>query len=109
MKLTGLLRKLLEAFGIPRHDVPAEAEAECARLQRAGTVDAVWSDDGDTLMFGCALLLWHLYEDKGGKSAKSHTHVRLYCANNIWKQRRLDKNALVLLAVISRGDHATRA
>jgi hypothetical protein len=36
---------MLRCFGIPFHEAPgeAEAEAECARLQILGLVDAVWS------------------------------------------------------------------
>ena len=107
LKLVGLLRDLLEVFGIPRYEAPAEAEAECARLQRAGLVDAVWSDDGDTLMFGSTILIRDFYEDKGGKSAKSETHIRLYRADKIWNQCQLDSKALVLFAILSGGDYAT--
>ena len=82
-KLTELLRGPFEVLGIPRYGAPAEAEAECARLQRAGLVDAVWSDDGDTLMFGCSLLIRDLYEDKSGKSTKNDTHIRVYRASQI--------------------------
>jgi Holliday junction resolvase YEN1 len=48
---TQLLCQLLDHLKVPRHHAPAEAEAECARMQQLGIVDAVWSDDGDTLMF----------------------------------------------------------
>lgn len=52
-----LLKKLLDCFGIPHHEAPGEAEAECARLQQLGIVDAVFSQDSDTLMFGCSFLV----------------------------------------------------
>jgi Holliday junction resolvase YEN1 len=48
-----LLKEMLRAFGIPYHEVPGEAEAECARMQALGMVDVVWSQDSDCLMFGC--------------------------------------------------------
>jgi len=42
-----LLKEMLRCFGIPYHEAPGEAEAECARLQILGLVDAVWSQDSD--------------------------------------------------------------
>jgi hypothetical protein len=52
-----LLKGMLRCFGIPFHEAPGEAGAECARLQILGLVDAVWSQDSDCLMFGCTLWL----------------------------------------------------
>lgn len=47
-----LLQQLLDHLKIARHQAPEEAEAECAKMQALGAVDAVWSDDSDTFMFG---------------------------------------------------------
>ncbi|KAG9716055.1 hypothetical protein KCU63_g23546, partial [Aureobasidium melanogenum] len=44
-----LAKQLLKHFGFPLHYAPGEAEAECALLQREGIVDAVLSEDVDTL------------------------------------------------------------
>ncbi|KAI7127111.1 hypothetical protein KC337_g9378, partial [Hortaea werneckii] len=52
-----LAKQLLKQFGFPWHVAPGEAEAECAVLQREGLVDAVLSEDVDTLMFGCGVTL----------------------------------------------------
>jgi Holliday junction resolvase YEN1 len=52
-----LLKQVLECLGVPYEVAPAEAEAECAELQKFGKVDAVWSGDADALMFGCDLLI----------------------------------------------------
>ncbi|KAF2218635.1 PIN domain-like protein, partial [Elsinoe ampelina] len=38
-----LLKSMLDHFGVQFIVAPGEAEAECARLQRLGIVDAVWS------------------------------------------------------------------
>ena len=51
------LKEMLEAFRIPYHEEPGEAEAECVRLQMLGVVDAVFSQDSDSLMFGCDFLI----------------------------------------------------
>lgn len=50
-----LLKRVLGAFKIPFLDAPGEAEAQCCRMQTAGLVDAVWSQDSDCLMFRCTL------------------------------------------------------
>ncbi|KAI0406367.1 PIN domain-like protein [Xylaria palmicola] len=47
-----LLKELLDQLGVPRHDAPGEAVAECAQLQDLGVVDAVWTDNTDALLFG---------------------------------------------------------
>ncbi|OTA81335.1 hypothetical protein M434DRAFT_51004, partial [Hypoxylon sp. CO27-5] len=52
-----LLKEILFQLSIPHHEAPGEAEAECARLEALGVVDAVWSDDSDTFMFGCTTLI----------------------------------------------------
>ena len=50
-----LLSKTLDALKVPHHRAPGEAEAECAKLQQEGIVDAVWSEDGDTLiLYACS-------------------------------------------------------
>ena len=53
----GLLKEVLDALQTPHHEAPAEAEAECARLQQLGVVDAVFSQESDSLSlkFGCEL------------------------------------------------------
>lgn len=56
-----LSKVLIDLFKFPRHDAPGEAEAECARLQRAGVVDAVMSNDVDALMFGSTLTVMNFY------------------------------------------------
>lgn len=51
------LKHLLQAMGVPVLDAPGEAEATCAALARLGLVDAVVSEDMDTLCFGAPVLL----------------------------------------------------
>ncbi|KAF1355567.1 PIN domain-like protein [Delphinella strobiligena] len=73
-----LLRQVLDVLKVPHHRAPAEAEAECAQLQKLGIVDAVWTDDGDTLMFGATMLIRNFKDEKKGAASKSDTHVRIY-------------------------------
>ncbi|GME25715.1 Flap structure-specific endonuclease [Neofusicoccum parvum] len=101
-----LLRRVLDLLRVPHHRAPAEAEAECARLQQEGIVDAVWSEDSDSLMFGCTFLIRN-YRDKD-KNKKSDTHVRVHRARDILEQKKLDREGLVLFAMLS-GEPQRRA
>lgn len=101
---TRLLRKLLTNLKIRYHEAPGEAEAECARFQEQGIVDAVWSDDGDTLMFGATVLI-RSYKDENSAAAKSKTHVRVYRADKIKRKFGLDRPSLVLFSLLAGGDY----
>jgi flap endonuclease-1 len=49
-------KQLLQAMGIPWVDAPSEGEAQAAVMATEGTVDAVGSQDHDSLLFGAPLL-----------------------------------------------------
>jgi Holliday junction resolvase YEN1 len=88
-------------LGVPHHEAPGEAEAECARLQQEGIVDAVWTDDSDAMMFGATHLIRSHYEGK----KKSTTHIRLFQAQKIKETSGLDREGMVLFAMLSGGDY----
>lgn len=102
-----LTKQLLRLFGFPFHIAPGEAEAECALLQREGIVDAVLSEDVDTLMFGCGITLrnWSSEDSRGNHSP---THVSLYDAQ-VTKNGKsgLDREGMILVALMSGGDYIT--
>ena len=50
-------KQLLDAMGIPWVDAPSEGEAQAAVMAMEGTVDAVASQDHDSLLFGAPLLV----------------------------------------------------
>ena len=102
-ELIRLTHQLLDKLKVPHHRAPGEAEAECARMQALGIVDAVWSDDGDALMFGCGTLIRQHKE--GGKIVKDH--VRIYQADTIREKYDLDSDSLVLFALLAGGDYNT--
>ncbi|CAD0055578.1 unnamed protein product [Aureobasidium pullulans] len=105
-KKIDLLRKTLDHLKIPHHRAPAEAEAECARLNELGIVDAVWTDDGDALMFGAKVLI---KEHREGKTAKkSDNLVRIYRADVIEQKHRINRQGLILFALLSGGDYDTK-
>jgi Holliday junction resolvase YEN1 len=93
----------LKQFGFPWHVAPGEAEAECALLQREGIVDAVLSEDVDTLMFGSGVTLRNWTSDSG--SNKTPTHVNVYKAEDTLKSSGLDGQGMVLVALMSGGDY----
>jgi len=98
-----LAKQLLKQFGMPFHIAPGEAEAECALIQREGIVDAVLSEDVDTLMFGSGITLrnWTPEVNKNG----TPTHVNIYDANKTKRGSGLDREGMILIALMSGGDY----
>jgi Holliday junction resolvase YEN1 len=97
--------QLLKLFGFPSHNAPGEAEAECALLQREGIVDAVLSEDVDTIMFGCGMTLRN-WSSEGPRG--SPTHVSVYDASTTTQGfSGLDREGMVLIALMSGGDYIT--
>ncbi|PIB03176.1 Flap endonuclease GEN 1 [Cercospora beticola] len=97
-----LAKELLRKFGYPWHVAPGEAEAECALLQREGVVDAVLSEDVDTLMFGSGVL-WRSWTAEG--KGKVPTHCTVYRADEVEEKSGLDKEGMILVALMSGGDY----
>lgn len=93
---------MIRLFGLPVLDAPGEAEAECALLQRHGIVDAVLSEDVDTIMFGCTKTLRNWSSE--GKTATAPTHVSLYDTAAV-ANHGLDRQGMVLVALMSGGDY----
>ncbi|UPX15375.1 uncharacterized protein EKO05_0005822 [Ascochyta rabiei] len=98
-----LAKQLLKQFGYPIHLAPGEAEAECALLQREGIVDAVLSEDVDTLMFGSGITIRNWSPEKSGKTP---THVNVYDAVETKNgPSALDREGMILVALMSGGDY----
>ncbi|KAI7686315.1 hypothetical protein KC322_g12778 [Hortaea werneckii] len=109
-----LAKQLLKQFGFPWHVAPGEAEAECAVLQREGLVDAVLSEDVDTLMFGCGVTLrsWNAEgagSGAGGGGTKGNgppTHVSVYREEETRERSGgIDPSGMILVALMSGGDY----
>ncbi|RMZ16521.1 hypothetical protein D0862_01200 [Hortaea werneckii] len=103
-ELVKLLHQLLDHLKVPYHRAPGEAEAECAALEQRGVVDAVWADDGDAFMFGCRTLIKQHKVD--GQRIKDY--VRIYRAETILRECDLDRESLVLFAMLAGGDYDTQ-
>jgi Holliday junction resolvase YEN1 len=88
---------------LPYHVAPGEAEAECALLQREGIVDAVLSEDVDTIMFGSGITMRNWSAEGKGKVP---THINVYDSVKIKNgQARLDREGMILIAMMSGGDY----
>ncbi|KAL2818958.1 hypothetical protein BJX63DRAFT_48823 [Aspergillus granulosus] len=100
-----LSKILIDLFKFPRHEAPGEAEAECARLQMAGVVDAVMSNDVDTLMFGSKNTIMNFSKESGSGSGAA-THVTCYTMNGDASSNvKLDRPGMILFAMLSGGDY----
>ncbi|KAI5862258.1 PIN domain-like protein [Durotheca rogersii] len=101
---SSMAKRLIKLFGFLTHDAPGEAEAECAFLQQTGVVDAVLSEDVDTIMFGstCTLRNW----SSEGVKGKTPTHVSVYDTDYLREGGSgLDREGMVLVALMSGGDY----
>ena len=100
-KEVALFKELLQALGIPYHEAPGEAEAQCAAMAKSGVVDVVWSEDSDTLMFGCPILLRNHMEGRNEKSkTKSKTHVQVHKSSILEEQYGIDQNGMRMFALL---------
>ncbi|CAK7241937.1 MAG: hypothetical protein STHCBS139747_003410 [Sporothrix thermara] len=119
---SAMAKRMIRMFGFYVHEAPGEAEAECALLQQRGVVDAVLSEDVDTLMFGCTRTLrnWSAATNTSsgkGSASSTLTHVSMYeteaaAATSIapetvlrTNESGLDREGLVLVALMSGGDY----
>ena len=99
-----LAKRLIDLFGFIAHDAPGEAEAECALLQQRGVVDAVLSEDVDTIMFGCTRTLRNWTAE--GRGSKTPSHVSVYGVDDEgFKAAGLEREGMVLVALMSGGDY----
>jgi Holliday junction resolvase YEN1 len=111
-------KRLIRACGFQTWQAPGEAEAECAYLQQRGIVDAVLSDDVDTLAFGAM----HVFKNWGalnylGSKTDAHgkklsgqtaaTHTKLFTQARILERKRMTRAGCVLVALMSGGDYDT--
>ncbi|PMD39288.1 PIN domain-like protein [Hyaloscypha variabilis F] len=102
-----LFRDTLTKIGVPWHQAPAEAEAECAKMEVEGIVDGVWSEDGDALAFGCKTLIRFQPKvvsstENGEDVRKSKTQFRIYRLENLENEHPgMDREGFILHAILN--------
>ena len=67
-------------------------------------MDAVLSEDVDTMMFGCSITM-RSWTAEGARGNKSPTHVNLYDAKITKEEKGLDSEGMILVALMSGGDY----
>ncbi|KAI1129821.1 PIN domain-like protein [Nemania abortiva] len=95
-----LLKELLDQLGVPRHDAPGEAAAECVRLQELGVIDAIWTDNTDALMFNGSPTLVQFHKKPEGDQFKNSNTVKVTSATVIREQANLTREWFLMYATL---------
>ncbi|XP_008279075.1 probable flap endonuclease 1 homolog [Stegastes partitus] len=93
--------QLLKHLGVPVIQAPGDAEALCAHLVREGTVDAVASEDMDTLPFGASVLIRQL-------NAKRDSEVIEYSLPKLLEKLQINHKELVDLCILLGCDYCDK-
>ncbi|KAA0719064.1 putative flap endonuclease 1 -like protein [Triplophysa tibetana] len=93
--------RLVELMGVPYIRAPGEAEALCAYLVKSGTVNAVASEDMDTLAFGGTVLLRQL-------NAKRDSEVTEYSLPKLLEALQLTREEFVDLCILLGCDYCEK-
>ena len=102
-----LFRDTLTKMGIAWHPAPAEAEAECAKMEMEGIVDGVWSEDGDSLAFGSKTLIKFQPKvvsstENGEETRKSKTQFKIYRLDDLEAESPgMDREGFILHAILN--------
>ncbi|KAI0513100.1 hypothetical protein F5B22DRAFT_272246 [Xylaria bambusicola] len=95
-----LLKELLDQLGVPRHDAPGEAAAECVRLQELGVIDAIWTDNTDALMFGGSPTLVQFHKKPEGDQFRNSNTVLVSSAARIKERANLTREWFLMYATL---------
>lgn len=102
-------QQLLTHLGIPCLQAPSEAEAQCAYLVKKGDAYASISQDYDSLIFGCPLLIRNLSIEgrrkKAGKLAYTTIKPEILSLTDNLNHLGLDIDQLIVLAILVGTDY----
>lgn len=102
-------KKLIHALGCPIIQAPSEGEAQCAHLVKKGHAYAAVSQDYDSLIFGCPLLVRNLSIEgrrkKAGRFAYQTVKPEIISLAETLNSLRLDLDRLILLALLVGTDY----
>ncbi|XP_060722972.1 probable flap endonuclease 1 homolog isoform X1 [Tachysurus vachellii] len=93
--------RLLQLLGVPCVQAPGDAEACCAQMVRGGVVDAVASEDMDTLAFGGMILLRQL-------NAKKVSEVMEFSLTKLLETLQLTQKEFVDLCILLGCDYCDK-
>ncbi|XP_026170117.1 probable flap endonuclease 1 homolog [Mastacembelus armatus] len=93
--------QLLKLLGVPVIQAPGDAEALCAQLVKEGTVDAVASEDMDTLPFGANVLIRQL-------NAKRDSEVTEYSLPKLLEKLDIEHEEFVDLCILLGCDYCDK-
>ena len=91
--------RLLQLFGVPYIEAPAEAEAQCVALEQLGLVNGIVTEDSDAFAFGAKKVYKNIFEEQ--KFAEA------YMADDAQKEMGLSHDAMVALAMLLGSDYTT--
>ncbi|KAF8054913.1 PIN domain-like protein [Lyophyllum atratum] len=99
--MSDYVEELVRAFGFYIHQAPGEAEAELAKLNSLGMIDAILTDDSDTLVFGGECII------RSAPGSTNFDRILLYDANSIEHSEgvKLTRGGLLLFALMAGGDY----
>ncbi|RDB18353.1 DNA repair protein complementing XP-G cells [Hypsizygus marmoreus] len=95
-------RELIRHAGFHSYIAPGEAEAELAKLNLIGEIDAVVTDDIDTFLFGATHILRTSNIVQDGDYVSIYTSTAIYDHPSI----QLTRAHFLLIAVLSGGDYS---
>lgn len=111
--LVETLKRIFQRNRIDWVQAPAEAEAECAWLQRLGIVDYVVSDDSDTMVFGATKMLRmfnrvkYYNDDNEPVLSSTDYYVTPVDMDHVVERTGLTRERLVFIAVLRGGDYSS--
>jgi len=97
-------KALLKALGVPIVDAPSEGEAQTAYMAKQGDVEAAVSQDFDSLLFGCPILIRNL--SIAGRRKKIHgigtTTVKpqRIVLSDVLNELSIDQDGLIALGML---------
>ena len=92
-------KQLLQLFGVPYVEAPAEAEAQCVALEQLGLVDGIVTEDSDVFVFGGKTVYRNIFDEQ--------KYAEVYTADDAEREMNLGRNGLVALAMLLGGDYSS--
>ncbi|KAJ6587600.1 PIN domain-like protein [Mycena vulgaris] len=94
-------REMIELFGFHSYIAPGEAEAELAQLNRLQHISAIFTDDGDVMVFGACRVFRKFRNKKNKDKITVYTSEALQDNSTV----ELTHGGLVLIALAKGGDY----